>query len=637
MLLSLLSNPLNVTLLTTHLLMAPAVWSVAVGLQVPLRVLATFQAASAHVRASQGKLSTASTGLPLEEWAHAVIQGANEKCERWKHTLVLGGLLTSLATNGGWHRAARLRTDLESAVVTASNLSFQDAATEAGGELAEFSICLVLSQTFNFLSVFEKAKLETARLVSLIPKLMFFSPEGLHHGYFLGMLDKDVVQGDNDRFSWSTQSRSFYQFQEMANGPVFPALGPLATLAAFGLNQRHDMSLLLRVGEDIMAFCRSLSIQWRQNKLSEIAEGEEEQFLTEETLRSSLPLLWQVLKSAMFSVIVLQRVIVGHLVGNGKLSPESRLVLASQTLHSLRHLYFIVSRMGHGSLSQLTFIHVSCIDILARHPERSEVFLRDIRPGEMGRVPGHPHERCLDLYFLNTAEHFALCLSPAANEELLLEAAVPYFGVGGDPRLLEMFEAAHSVGLAVFSVPHNHALTARHLPFYVDTLFNVFPQNLSARQFRLAIRTVVRLVSPPSPVSITDPLLAATILEMLRSRASTASTSPLPPDGMTMGPPLFEQAVLVHALLDCLPSLLPETLQLWMPLAAESVEQVAGADQAEACRVHFWHVLSGDGMNGPQSDAATFWWTTQGGREMVFNSSKSLKEKGTEPIMSGAL
>ena len=65
------------------------------------------------------------------------------------------------------------------------------------------------------------------------------------------------------------------------------------------------------------------------------------------------------------------------------------------------------------------------------------------------------------------------------NEELFIGAASPYLSTGKDPRLVEIFEAAHSVMLAVLSAPHNSDLTFKYLPFYVDVLFKVSQRFLS--------------------------------------------------------------------------------------------------------------------------------------------------------------
>lgn len=144
-----------------------------------------------------------------------------------------------------------------------------------------------------------------------------------------------------------------------------------------------------------------------------------------------------------------------------------------QALHILRNLYFISSRTDQNGSSQQTFVFLAAIDVLSQYPDLAENFLRSIKPADLGQIPRHPLERCLDLFFLNTAEHFPVVLSPEANEEFLLTAAFPYLAAGANSLLLEIFEAAHSLVLVVFAVPSNSELAAKHLPFYIDNLFAV--------------------------------------------------------------------------------------------------------------------------------------------------------------------
>lgn len=132
-----------------------------------------------------------------------------------------------------------------------------------------------------------------------------------------------------------------------------------------------------------------------------------------------------------------------------------------------------MARIGSVAFSQYTFTYLAAIDILTNYPFDADAFLHAAAPSEIGRIPGHPLERCLDLFFLNTAEHFTLVISPQLNENLLVAAAAPYLIAGGNSNLLQIFEAAHSVMLAVFSAPQNVEITAKHLPFYVDALFKV--------------------------------------------------------------------------------------------------------------------------------------------------------------------
>ena len=118
---------------------------------------------------------------------------------------------------------------------------------------------------------------------------------------------------------------------------------------------------------------------------------------------------------------------------------------------------------------------MTSIDIISQYPLRAERFLRDIHRIGSLTIAEHPHERCLDLYFLNTAEFLALCLPPNTNEELLMRSATPYLGAGGDSRLFEIFEAAHSVMLSVLTCPQNYVLLVRYLDTYIESLFNVSP------------------------------------------------------------------------------------------------------------------------------------------------------------------
>jgi hypothetical protein len=133
------------------------------------------------------------------------------------------------------------------------------------------------------------------------------------------------------------------------------------------------------------------------------------------------------------------------------------------------------------------FVNLAAIDILSQYPHLSVDMLNSIRPTAPDRIPDHPLDRCLDLFFLNTAEHFSHILSPEQNEELLIAAALPYLEAAGDKKLLEIFEAAHSVILSVLAAPQNADLAARHLPFYLNTLFTVQPDPFPISARRLLI------------------------------------------------------------------------------------------------------------------------------------------------------
>lgn len=275
-------------------------------------------------------------------------------------------------------------------------------------------------------------------------------------------------------------------------------------------------------------------------------------------------------------------------------------------------------------------------------------------------------ERCLDLFFLNTAEQFTLGLSPHLSEELVIAAATPYLITDGNKNLLPMFEAAHSIMLAVFSAPQNVEITAKHLPFYVDSLFRVcfstlsigksadnyqvFPHNLSPRQFRLAFKNLIRVTSPPSRIAAAQPMLAATLLELVHERArhadaiplsinhgATSISSPMPEPDQTVMPQLSEQAVLVSTLTDALPHLSLGLLEEWLPIVAMLLNHVMDPAVRDHCKRHFWDTLVGGEMDPERSQVCVVWWTSRGGREIVlYEDQMGQNPSDAEYMMTGA-
>ena len=321
-----------------------------------------------------------------------------------------------------------------------------------------------------------------------------------------------------------------------------------------------------------------------------------------------------------------------------------------QALHILRDLYFVSARLGGSSFSQYSFVYLSAIDIISQCPIQAEAYLRDIRPKLKEEIANHPLDRCQDLYFLNISEHFAGHLSPQFDETVLLEAAMPYLGVGGDNRLLELFEAAHSVILAVISAPQNIKLLSRHLHPYLESLFAVFPQTISARQFRFAIRTLVRITSPPASISQLGSLLPSSILELVRSRLENASTDLVPvqkddflsitsehlSSALQTQTPLSERAVLVLSLIDSLPCLPLEQLEDMLPVIANTIQSVQDQGQISVCRQRFWDVLSRGEMDVLRSSLCLSWWGTHGGERLVM-AGHPPEPRMEGPFMSGAL
>ncbi|KAK6390356.1 hypothetical protein LTR65_005731 [Meristemomyces frigidus] len=580
--------------------------------------------------------------LPKDDWIKAIVSGADEHSPRWRHLLVLGGLLLGFGPAEEENLSRSMRSTLESGLVAAANASLEEMSE--GDELGEQTVTLVLNHCFPAMSDHERARLDYDRMLPVLMRTMLHSSEGLRSAYFLGTIDPDVRPVSKSHFQWSERSTSHMHVQDMLSSPLLSSLGPLARLVGHAVEQVNEAWLVVAVLDDVEGFARTLYLQWRQTKLSEIDASEENVYLDAESLNKTIPALWKLLRLTLFAVVIILRSALGRMLGDGALAgDEVAPKLVTQALHTLRYLFFISTRLGSATFSQYTFVYLTSMDVLTAWPPHAEAFLRAIKPAELGLVPQHPLDRCLDLFFLNTAEHFTLILPSQTSEEVLVAAATPYLAAGGNNNLLPIFEAAHSVMLAVISVPHNADLTARHLPVYVDALFKVFPSNLSARQFRLAFKTLLRLTTPPSILSTRQPMLPATLLELLHDRARAASTVPLFPQPTSQDPDsapeavieLSEQAVLTLTILDTLAQLSLELLDEWLPLTAEMINDVEDGVMREHCKEHFWHMLVGGEMDPDRSQLCAAWWSTRGGREMVLFGREDLEEEKFE--MSGAL
>lgn len=320
-----LSNPLNITVLTSQLLSAPAIWYRPDGLRTSLRILSIFNTASIRIL-EQKRAAPRSGGyragrdITKEDWVKAVVKGADDRSPRWRHLLVIGGLLSGFESEGRGGLPTALRRILEGAIVKAANLALEESGPNRG--LDTSSLAMVLSYIFDLLSAVERAQIKHDLLLPVLCEACFFSRDGLYWGYFLGTMDADVVQGEGSKFDWSTRSTTYYQLQRTSSEPLVASLGSLSRLTAFSVEMVRSVDLLAVFVDDLSAFTRSLCVQWRQNKLSEVDITDEAAFLSEEALQSSLPLLWQVLKMTTFAIIISLRALLGRVLGDGAITAD---------------------------------------------------------------------------------------------------------------------------------------------------------------------------------------------------------------------------------------------------------------------------------------------------------------------------
>ena len=230
-------------------------------------------------------------------------------------------MLIGFEGRGQGNIPSSLRKTLEGGTVKAVNAALQDG--EAIADLAGNSIAVMISHIFDLLSDGERLNLNHDLLLPVLSRAPFFSKEGLHYGYFLSTMDSDIVQSTGEKFDWSLKSSTYVQCQRMTSGPLITSLGSLSRVTAFTVENVQNVDLLSNMTSDLSSFSRSLCVQWRQNKLSEIDITEESIYLSEETLRATLPLLWRVLKSSMFATVIILRSLLGRILEDSRISMQS--------------------------------------------------------------------------------------------------------------------------------------------------------------------------------------------------------------------------------------------------------------------------------------------------------------------------
>ena len=651
-LLTTLSNPLNISLLTSQLLTAPAVWEGPVQLDDCLKIISIFNSAAIKVLKQNEENDSALLGYPrqggglkADDWATTVVKGADEKSLRWRHCLVIAGILLGMESQQRRGLSRALRFKVETALVMAANLSLQEPGTY---QLGKEAVLLALNHTFDLLTEDARRMINHDVLAPLAIDAMTGS-NGYMAGAFVGLAGRDIRFTRDNRLDWPAATPSFqHHVKAVSSRPLITSMGPLARMVAFAITHLQQPLLQIpTIMERLSLFSKGLHQNWRANLLSNLDPSQLFNLLTQETFQTTYPALLQLLKSAMFATVVILQAITSRLLVDFRLSSQAP-ALAVSSLHILRNLYFITSRLGTNAFSALIFVSLTSLDILSMSPPLSAKFLQSIASGSPGRVPDNALDQCLDLYFLNTAEHFPLLLPPQLTTTLILASAEPYLTLPHrtsalTPTMTELFEAAHSATLSALAAPSMSSISALRIPTYAAQLLASFPSHLSVRQFRFAFKSLLQITTPPSEVARSHPRLPEELCEFLRFRAETANTAPMP---MKQGeketkealenpaPQLSEQAALIISLIDGLPCLTPRQLEEWLPLTAEAVNNIRDGQMKGECKKRFWEILQGGEMDVDRSKTCVMWWTTRGGRELLVGKERW---ESDEVVMSGGL
>lgn len=154
------------------------------------------------------------------------------------------------------------------------------------------------------LSYRAKATLNYDALLPAIIRSIYFSREGFQSGYFLPTIDHDIVSMDG-KLAWPSKSNSFLELQERSARPLFVSMGGLAKLAGSAIKEAHDVRAVHALLDSIQRFSSTMAAQWKTNQLSEIPMSEEAALVDEESLKATVPVVWQILKTVLFTTTLI--------------------------------------------------------------------------------------------------------------------------------------------------------------------------------------------------------------------------------------------------------------------------------------------------------------------------------------------
>ncbi|KAK6707038.1 hypothetical protein SNK04_008045 [Fusarium graminearum] len=640
-----LTNPLNLGLLTSQLLTAPAVWFQPGGIRTSVRVISIYNTAAARIHNYEvanrdRKEPHEGSGIHCEEWARAVVKGADERSKRWQHLLVLTGVLMGMESSNRQSLSRGMRNTLEEAVVMAANMALE--TREEDGPVAGASIVMALNFAFPLLSEYHRSLINCNALLPLIVWTVT-AEEGLAHGQFLTPISAETIESPERLLAWSPNTPSFRFIQELDKRPTLANMGPLAKLAGYAVQRATDTQAVIAAQDALVAFSNNVLDIWRLNRLSDIDPALEGNVLTQETLTSTWPVLWNLLRKLMFgTVAILQAIVSRSLLDPRMLNNIAAPIIAAKSLRILRNIFFISSRNGNNAFQVYNFTYLTSIDSISRSAPACHMFLQEFRPSEDASTSTTYLQRSLDLFYLNLSEHLPLTLPTDACDNLIIKPAIAYISHEGPTtqNMVEIFESAHSAILSTISCPQHSPLTIELTPFYIALLFNAFPRHISSRQFRVAFKTVMQIVSPPFPIAELEPFLSETLLEMLRASISTASTDLLPPTADIASQAAMEetqevrysqQSSLSLALVDSLPHLPLPLVEEWFTIAAQAMNEIKDPALREPVKERFLEILVSGELDVERAATGVAWWGTRGGRELILGASAE------PPMMSGAL
>ena len=315
-------------------------------------------------------------------------------------------------------------------------------------------------------------------------------------------LDDDLSKTDAG-LHWHDPSPSRRRIAAAHASPLFGVLGPLSQ--TLGKAIESDTSIvtlraaLIRL-KRLERIAQLTHQSWASTRWAELPADATGAITPEDG--ATLP--WATLKTLLFALTMVHASVVSLLTAAPSTRaddapPPISIDLATCTLRTFSHLYFVTSRFGTDGFGAYRGVWLGTLDLLGRAPAEELVrAVVAIEPDERG--PDHALART---YYLNALEQVVDGLPDDYVEDVALPIAQPCVVHSLDRsdarRVLQdgsdrdAFEAAHSVMLAIYVA--GKRVADQIAPWYSDLLLGAYPELMSAAQLRIAYTAVIRRAS----------------------------------------------------------------------------------------------------------------------------------------------
>lgn len=567
-----IKNPLNISLLTTEVLFSPTLFPVIVNNDVNLDLIVMltegFKAA-----ANRKALITDPTVSPLD-WALSIHRAVENLApnEQWRALPALGGIILGIT---------------KSSSDTGKNIG--GGLTISGYQVRKFEQ-LFVDFIHNTVHVYGKSKPQAGQLVSSLVILSIVLPNiGNRYKqkldtYLILPAAVELVYESEKGLALPTVFRSLISDtrsttlnDKLNKNPVFRHLNSLSLLIQFLIhnsNPINDVEMVFQALTHIVNFSELLASEY-QNLATKIGADAAE-------INNGL---WRFLKFLLFSLSLSFQGYTSWMLLhiNRKLFKKYSVSVAKSIIKAFSNVYFVVAQISLSGFPTFDFVYYSCLDILLdpqfalvgiseTAAELSLPFLKS-KEASIAYIDSNLVNRGRLIYLLNLYEHLVPLLpfsesEPSKNRTttisthvlpLVTQLLTPPEGKSKITitYFQPVLESAHSVFLAIVSTPsqalernngsrdanvisdaqneltHNSSADTQHyldnkIPDYLKTVLSLFPGILSPNQFTLAITTIVRAYSPPSPMYRVNMDRSEWILKQIHKKAQNEILAGVP-------------------------------------------------------------------------------------------------------------